>query len=452
MVTQSWPLWMRWLRKMCGRMRWCFTRYELENRGFDLISRVLPAASGASMPIQAHQQTAAAQSAGPPDYRVVGRHAMMPQVAHDDVARFNFLANMNRFLSTQLLPGVKTAFDRRAKPAFEKQNGRAPETRREVAQLMRHEVPYQNWSALRRATMENRQQTGRGVVLAQLPELIARAQQLSQSADNLRLDHALTVPRYIAAVEQHCMPGGYSSEVLDGDVSAAANYDVGIFATTGGGLGRFGDGGGLAVTEWLQREHPSFKPKRILDLGAGLGHNTLPLAQAFPDAQVIAIDVAAPMLRYGAARAASLGVHNVRFEQANAECLAYPDQHFDLIMSCMFLHETSFKAIQNIFAECKRLLAADGISIHLEQPQYHNMEAYEAFIRDWDAHNNNEPFWTTMHEMDLVELAQKTGFSRAQCFETGLEAVVDEAIFPKPKTKVEDYGRKAAWYAFGTTP
>jgi ubiquinone/menaquinone biosynthesis C-methylase UbiE len=383
-----------------------------------------------------------------PGYHVVGRHGLMPEVTHDETARFNYLANLNRYLAGEIMPGVKRAYEHRAKPQFIASQHRAPTTRHEVRKLMERDSAYQNWSALRRMTMEQRQQAGRSVVLRQLQQLNEKAEMLNQST-HLQLDTNFKVPRYIAAVDQHCMPGGYVQELAVNDVSAAANYDVGIFATTGGGLGRFSDGGGWAVAEWLKTEHPEFKPKKILDLGCGLGHNTLPMAQAFPDAEVTAIDVAAPMLRYGHARAVSMGVHNVKFIQANAEAIPARAGEFDFVMTCMFLHETSYVAIYKIFAEIHRVLRPGGLSLHLEQPQYHNMDLYEQFIRDWDAYNNNEPFWTTMHDMDLREVASRGGFAIEQCFDTGLAAVVDESLFPKPKATQEDYGRKAAWYAFG---
>ena len=42
--------------------------------------------------------------------------------------------------------------------------------------------------------------------------------------------------------------------------------------------------------------------------------------------------------------------------------------------------------------------------LHLEQPQYSDdMPLYEQFIRDWDAFNNNEPFWSAMHALDLKQ-------------------------------------------------
>ncbi|MFM7741105.1 MAG: SAM-dependent methyltransferase, partial [Planctomycetota bacterium] len=61
-------------------------------------------ATGASRP--ARQQPARAYD-GPPDYRVVGKHGVFPEVTHDEAARFNFLAHMNRHLATNVMPGVK---------------------------------------------------------------------------------------------------------------------------------------------------------------------------------------------------------------------------------------------------------------------------------------------------------------------------------------------------------
>jgi tRNA G46 methylase TrmB len=59
-------------------------------------------------------------------------------------------------------------------------------------------------------------------------------------------------------------------------------------------------------------------PRAILDLGSTVGHNIVPLALAFPDTEVIAIDAAAASLRYGHARAQALGARNIRFVQMNA--------------------------------------------------------------------------------------------------------------------------------------
>lgn len=389
------------------------------------------------------------EQALPPSWQHVGRHAVFPQSAHDDTARFDFLANLNGYLSTRLSPKVRESYEKRVKPAFEQREGRAPENRHEVRKAMAADPVYQTWSALRRNTMEMRQQAGRGMVLRQLGPLIDKVRQINETSPGLQLDPSVQVPRYVSAVDIHCMPGGYHTELVPGDVLAPANYDSGIFATTGGMLGRWNDGGGQALAQWLKKEHPQFKPRRILDLGCTVGHNAVPLAQAFPDAEVIAIDVAAPMLRYAHARARSLGVENINFRQANAEALDYPDGHFDLISTAMFWHESSSKAMPRKLKEIHRLLADGGLTAHLEQPQYTGMDVYEQFVRDWDTYNNNEPFWGVMHEYDLRKMMADAGFDPARYFETTARGVVDRDIFPEAGSDGEDYGRAALWTMFG---
>lgn len=391
----------------------------------------------------------------PPSWDRVGKHAVFPEPTHDEIARYNFLANLNRHLATYLSPGNRTVYEARVRPAFRAVAGRDFRDRHEVRRAMLDDPFFQEWSALRRNTMEMRQQAGRSMVLRQLDSLIERVHVLNDNADTLRLDPRLELPSYLAKVDHHCMPGSYHTELVPGDVSAAANYDSGLFVTTGGALGPMSDGGGRAVADFVRQEFPDFRPRRILDLGCGLGHNAVPLAQAFPDAVVVAVDTAAPMLRYGHARAKALGVRNIAFIQANAEALdreAFPDGGFDWVQTTMFWHETSGTAMRRIFAEIHRLLAPGGLTLHVEQPQYdERMPLVEQMLRDWDAYYNNEPFWSAMHGIDVKGLMEDVGFDPDRMFDGYVRAKVDdEARNPaSPTGKTEDHGRAAAWYAFG---
>lgn len=142
----------------------------------------------------------------------------------------------------------------------------------------------------------------------------------------------------------------------------------------------------------------------------------------------------------------------LRFIQANAEDPSqWPDGHFDWVQTTMFLHETSGKALPRIIGEGYRLLADNGLMLHLEQPQYSNdMPLYEQFIRDWDAFNNNEPLWSAMHALDLKEEMVEAGFGKDELFTTGIRAVVDTDIFPQADDNSgEDHGRAAVWNAYG---
>ena len=378
---------------------------------------------------------------GPPDYRVVGRHGVFPEVGHDEAERFNVLAQMNRHLATRVMPGVAEAYEARVP--------KGQNDRRAVLRDLAKDRYFQGWSALRRNTMEMRQQAGRWTTLRQREELAEKAR---AGEHLLALDPSLEVPRYVSAVDHHCMPGSYHTSYGEGDVTNGANYDVGLFATTGGMLGRYNDGGGLAAVRWVRDNLPGFAPRRILDLGCTVGHNAVPIAEAYPEAEVVAIDVGEPVLRYGAARAASLGVENIRFVQADATDLGrYADESFDWIQSTMFIHETSLPAMRAIFAETRRLLAPGGVVLHVEQPQYtDDMPLFEQAMRDWDALFNNEPFWSQLHGIDLEGELVRAGFARDELIHSGATAVVDRDVFPDAADEEgEDYGRKAAWEVIG---
>lgn len=388
----------------------------------------------------------------PPPYSAVARHEVFPAPTHDEAARFNFLTAFNKYLSSTIGAGNKLAYDKRVLPAFRAEHGRDPQDRFEIRHAMNRDPWHRFWSACKRNSMEMRQQNGRSIVLRQLDTLDAKARQLNENRPTLELDPKVATPRYQSAVDIHCMPGSYYGEERAGDVSAGANYDCGIFATTGGGLGALSDGGGQALVKWIKQERPGWTPKRILDIGCTVGHNIVPLALAFPQTEIIAIDTAAPVLRYGHARAQALGAKNLKFIQMNAEDLSrFPDGHFDWVQTTMFLHELSGKALPRIMREAERVLAPGGLMLHLEQPQYSDqMPLYEQFIRDWDAFNNNEPFWSAMHAMDLKQVMEQAGLPRDRQFMTGVRAVVDRSIFPEASSgEGEDHGRAAAWNAYG---
>jgi len=388
----------------------------------------------------------------PPPYTAVARHAVFPTPSHDEAARYNFLTAFNKYLAGTIGIGNKIAYDSRVLPAFREEHGRDPADRFEIRDAMNEDPWHRYWSALKRNSMEMRQQNGRSITLRQIDELSAKVRQFNEGRDTLQLDPGLPVPHYMDAADIHCMPGNYQGEERPGDMSAGANYDSGLFATTGGGLGALSDGGGQALVEWIRRERPGWTPRRILDLGCTVGHNIVPLALAFPDAEVIAIDTAAAVLRYAHARAQALGATNITFIQMNAEDMSrFPDGHFDWVQTTMFLHELSGKALPQVIRESARVLAPGGLMFHLEQPQYSDdMPLYEQFIRDWDAFNNNEPFWSAMHALDLKKVMEEAGFPPDSQFTARVLAVVDRTIFPQAAEGAqEDHGRAAAWNAYG---
>ena len=359
-------------------------------------------------------------------------HDILPDQSHDERARQAFAQSLKLHLASKVVQGNRDVYERRVRPDFERQQGRPPQDRREVATGMQDEPYYQLWGALQRTSQEISWNSVMDSIERQLPDLAARAKPPQNPKGSLTLDAAIEQPGYLSAMDIHCMPGGYAGERMADDVSAGALYDRGVYIYAMGGFGPDNGAMGRTTIDVFQQLFPDrttdHAPKRILDLGCTVGHSTLPWAEAYPGAEVHAIDVAAPVLRYGHARAEAMGVE-VHFRQANAEALPYEDGSFDLIVSHILLHETSTKAIRKILAECHRLLKPGGVTLHVDLSLYGGMDPFEAFMLNWDTTHNNEPFWTSFREMDPKTLMTEAGFApedavSAHISRTGLAAHV----------------------------
>ncbi len=375
-------------------------------------------------------------------------HGILPDETHDEMSRQDFVTSFKVHVLTQLSGGNKTAFLTSAVPRFRRKTGHEPENAREVAQAMRDEPFWQTWSSLNRSGQELMwealgERTGR-----QLDDLNSKAREVAQRTKKkgtLRLNPKLETPRYNSEIHIHCQPGGYHSELTSDDVFAGALYDVGAYQYGMGGQGPWTDDVGLTVGHVLNERFPDFKPKRILDLGCGVGHQTLGLAEAFPDAEIHACDLGAPMVRYAHARAESVG-KAVHFSQQNAEHTDFPDGSFDLVTSMILFHETSTKAIPNIINESFRLLRPGGLMVHGDVPEFNKFwpEPYDRFQRDWTTHFNAEPFRSKMREMDMGDIAKKAGFKASTISEELVPSVFGQSGYSNTSLygKTHAYGMK----------
>ncbi|MCC5867822.1 MAG: class I SAM-dependent methyltransferase [Gammaproteobacteria bacterium] len=341
-------------------------------------------------------------------------HAMLPEVAHDEMAAQDFVATLRAHLASRVAPGVARIYEHRALPRFRAEHQRDPADRHEVRRLMSTDGYYQFWSALQRRSQEMMWESVIEPVERRHGELVERARRLAgeTGCGSLRLDETLEIPRYHTAVDIHLQPGGYHSDFRADDVAAGAIYDTALPIYLGGALGARNDALGQILVGYLRARWPDIRPRRILDMGCAIGNCTLPWAEAFPDAEVHGIDVGAPVLRYAHARASALGMP-VHFSQQNAEATDFADGSFDLVVSHIMLHETSAKALPRILAESHRLLAPGGLMLHLEIPR--GDTPFEQFMFDWETYNNNETFAGYMTGLDLPALACRAGFQTEYC-------------------------------------
>ncbi len=106
--------------------------------------------------------------------------------------------------------------------------------------------------------------------------------------------------------------------------------------------------------------------ERVLDLAGGSGDMARKFARRVgPRGQVVLADINDAMLEVGRGRFADAGVAgNVEFVQADAECLPFPDDHFDCICVAFGLRNVTHqdRALASMF----RVLKPGGRALVLE--------------------------------------------------------------------------------------
>ncbi|MDJ0735570.1 MAG: class I SAM-dependent methyltransferase [Nostocaceae cyanobacterium] len=185
----------------------------------------------------------------------------------------------------------------------------------------------------------------------------------------------VTIPTYYSSQNFHGIEGGYLN------FDAAVSYD--------------------AVTQYVTPPNETWvrqalidtikvkQPRRIIDLGCGTGSTTLLLKQAFPEAEVIGLDLSPYMLVRAFHKAKSADL-DIIWRHGNAEHTGIPDASVDIVTASLLFHETPVTVSQAILREAFRLLVPggqvlilDGNQKSLRQLQWLNDVFEEPYIREY---------------------------------------------------------------------
>ncbi|MBW4650526.1 MAG: methyltransferase domain-containing protein [Kastovskya adunca ATA6-11-RM4] len=135
------------------------------------------------------------------------------------------------------------------------------------------------------------------------------------------------------------------------------------------------------------------QPWRILDLGCGTGSTTLMLKQAFPQAEVVGMDLSPYMLFMADYKAKQAGL-DLQWRHGKAEETGFPDASFDVVTASLLFHETPPAVSQSILREAFRLLVPggqvlilDGSQKTLHQVSWLTEIFEEPYIKDFAAGN-----------------------------------------------------------------
>ncbi|KWV90795.1 hypothetical protein AUC45_05440 [Erythrobacter sp. YT30] len=383
---------------------------------------------------------------------------MKPDATPEEIARGRFTSGIRSLILNDLAADMRAAYDRRAAPAFKKEHDREPETSREAHQALRGDPAFNIYSAMRVQAQKMVWASVADSVEREADRLSHEARKAADAPGSLTLEPGLDVPKNVHAIDVHLMPGSYTRGA--DSLEAGAVYDRGLAVFSMGLMGANLDDIGLSMSQYIKQRFPDFAPSRILDTGCTIGHNTLPWKQAYPDAEVIAIDAAPGPLAYGSARAKMQG-QEVHFQQMCADDLGFEDESFDVVWSSMFLHELSKKQRAKAFEEAYRVLKPGGLVIHMELPPNEQMGAFDGFYLDWDSYYNNEPYYKGYRDEVPADLCKKAGFGEDTFFEFvvpsigiyGEEAVAEAAKGDRAEgVGQETTGRLAEgvmWYGYG---
>ncbi len=391
------------------------------------------------------------------------KHDLRLAKTRDEKARMNFVSGLRAHVLNDMASGMRSVYDADVEPQFRREHHRAPKDGPEVHKAIKANDYFKFYSTLRVTAQDMVWQSVIPPLERNRPELKQKAAKLSvkgkgKARGTLRLKPKFEVPRYVSAIDVHLMAGNYDGEYEKDDLAAGSLYDNGLAVFSFGLMGQNLDDIGQSIAGFIRLKYPNLKPKKILDLGCTIGHNTGSWKDHFPEAEVHGIDVAAPCLRYAHARAQAQD-REVHFHQMNAEQLDFPDASFDVVFSSMFLHEVPKKSIAKIMDEAYRVLKPGGLMLHMELPPNSQLSAYDAFYLDWDSAYNNEPFYKPFRDLRPEDLCQKAGFDPKKYVQFVIpsvgwygEKVWREAATRPPEVDSDKTGRLTdgiLWYCFG---
>jgi len=219
---------------------------------------------------------------------------------------------------------------------------------------------------------------------------------------SLTLDPGLALPAWYTDWDIHVQPGG----VWRADASARV-YELGAKLVMMGENDDYGFHRSFVATCCADLDAPT----RIVDLGCGFDKSTWPMKQAYPAAEVIGIDLAAPCLRLAHAKSEALGLA-VHYRQADATTdTGLAAASADLVTATMLVHELPQPQLRGFFAEAARLLKPGGRLAVLDF-QFTGDPVRDTAVMEHGA-RNNEPFMPGMMASDTAGMARVAGFARA---------------------------------------
>jgi len=313
------------------------------------------------------------------------------QLSLDERAAIDFVLTLRRRWADVLYPAVRAEYDAAA--------GAAPPADAKAARPLVHALPTYPWFAWMERGAQKMLWRAVQDVVASHPAPAERGH--SAGPSRLELDPDLVLPGWYADWDIHVQPGG----VWHSD-AAADTYELGAKLVMLGVNDDYTFHRAFTETALPRRAY-----RRIVDLGCGFGKSTWPLKRAFPEAEVIGIDLAAPCLRLAHDKANAQGLAIV-WKQADCQATGLADGSIDLVISSMLIHELPRPALERTIAETARILAPGGLLRFLDFTR--TGDAFRDLAMIEHGERNNEPFMPGLFAADMPAMCARSGLVDAR--------------------------------------
>lgn len=343
---------------------------------------------------------------------------------HDETARQNFIGGFKKFINFDVEAALDRRFDANLAPAYEAAHGAPPATRKDAVAAVENDPLFQTWSALTfhsQNLMWDAVQDTTDRIIEDRIETYRQLRDARPAGGSVSLRDELVVRAPVSTTEIHRQPGGYWRERRADDIEQGLNYTgtVELYRSAKGMSARGSlekDTLGQFVAEVAQRRAPDLVPARVLDMGCGTGEQTHAYKKVWPQAEVMGLECARPLVRFAHGTAEANGLA-IDFREANAADTGLPDESVDFITSIIMFHETTAAQTQEILKECWRLLKPGGLVLHLDVPYHaHRIPLIKQATNDWQVRHNGEPFWTGFVELDMMAELARAGFDPDHAF------------------------------------
>ncbi|KAG6547025.1 hypothetical protein Mapa_011642 [Marchantia paleacea] len=148
----------------------------------------------------------------------------------------------------------------------------------------------------------------------------------------------------------------------------------------------------------------------VVDLGCSTASSSRFLADRYPTAQVIGLDLSPYFLAVAQQKEKDvIRKKPIRFVHANAECTDLPSKSFDVVSLAYVLHECPRSAVTKMLREAHRLLRPMGtLAITDQSPKSKVIQLHPAL---WTMMKSTEPWLDEFYRLDLEAELQECGFT-----------------------------------------